>query len=274
MRIAVLATFIACSARPPSGSPPEVTTVAPDGLTIAQEPGLRDWVALTEFRLAKLTWTSPDRETITGRRLPARNLWPGDTWTLTAQFADDEQQSVSATVPPPPGGNVLIVLMDDVGVDKVGAYGAPDAPPTPTLDQLADLGQRFDRAYAAPVCSPTRGLLLTGRHARRTGVGWIADTGTRDYALPYDAVTIPEALWDTRGDSTYADAATGKWHLAGPNHPDVLVHANLSGFQWFSGLVGNPRYTEGWGYDRWSQNTNGVVETREGYLTSATIDDA
>jgi len=236
--------------------------------------GLRDWVAEVDDPDANITWAAEGRDPVYGSTLAARHQWPGETWTLTATLSDGSRLRREVTAPEPPGGNVLVVLLDDVGIDKVSAYGAPDAPPTPTLDRLADQGIRFDQAYAAPVCSPTRGILLSGRHARRTGVGWIADAGSRDYALPYDTLIVPEALWDARGAAPYHDAAIGKWHLAGPRHPDVLTHPNASGFAHFSGLVGNPRYESGWGYDRWRQNVDGELVEREGYLTSATIDDA
>ncbi len=262
---------LACAA--PEPLPDLPATDGPE-IQLVQGIGLRDWVATVPGSDVAPTWTTEGRDPVLGHVLDARQLWPGETWTVTAELEDGTVLTTEATVPEPPGGNVLVVLVDDVGVDKVSAYGAPDASPTPTLDRLAEQGVRFDRAYAAPVCSPTRAILLSGRHARRTGVGWIADTASRDYALPYETLTIPEALWDARSADPYTDAAVGKWHLAGPQHPDVLDHPNASGFAWFSGLVGNPRYAEGWGYDKWEQNVNGTLGVREGYLTSATIDDA
>ena len=57
--------------------------------------------------------------------------------------------------------NVVVVLMDDIGRDKVGAYADhADAPPTPNLDALAARGVLFRNAWAYPVCSPTRAALL------------------------------------------------------------------------------------------------------------------
>ena len=253
-----------------------VAACAPVDASLRIEPvhGIRDLVAVTQSPPREISWTSPGREQIRGDRVPAHALWPGDTWTVTARFRNGDVATDAITVPEPPGGNVLVILLDDVGVDKVSAYGDPASPATPTLDGLADRGMRFDRAYANPVCTPSRATLLTGRHAGRSGMGWIADTGTRDHALPLEALTLPEALADARTPEVWADSAVGKWHLAGPQFPDVLTHPNDSGFSWFGGLVGNPRYPEGWGYDRWEYNDNGTIEVREGYLTSATIDDA
>ena len=69
-------------------------------------------------------------------------------------------------------GNVLVVVADDVGVERIAAYGAhPDAGPTPVIDSLAARGVLFRNAYGNPICSPTRMAALTGRHGFRTGVG-------------------------------------------------------------------------------------------------------
>ena len=74
--------------------------------------------------------------------------------------------------------NVLFVLMDDVGRDHVGAYGlAPDAGPTPFLDELASRGVLFETAVAPPTCSPARLAILTGRHPFRTGVARLLELG-------------------------------------------------------------------------------------------------
>lgn len=205
--------------------------------------------------------------------VPAHLLWPGQVWTATAFSEDGVFGSASVTVPDPPGGNVLILLLDDIGIDKVGAYGASDsAPPTPRIDALAAEGVRFDRAYSSPVCSPTRGIVLTGRHARRTGLGWIVDTGSKDYVLPLEATTFAEALDETHGPSVGVNAI-GKWHVAGPKADDWLAHPNAQGFDWYEGSPGNPQYKPERGYWLWDKNTNGVLSESDVYMTTATVDD-
>lgn len=100
--------------------------------------------------------------------------------------------------------NVVLVLADDLGWGDVGYQGAEIAR-TPHLDALAADGLRFTRFYAAaPVCSPTRGSALTGRHPSRYGIPH-ANRGH----LPEDETTLAEALHD-RG---YATGHFGKWHL-------------------------------------------------------------
>jgi len=100
--------------------------------------------------------------------------------------------------------NVILVMADDQGWGDTGYNGHPYLK-TPHLDAMARSGMRFDRFYAgAPVCSPTRGSALTGRHPFRYGI-FTANAGhMRDREL-----TLAEAL-KTRG---YRTGHFGKWHL-------------------------------------------------------------
>jgi arylsulfatase A-like enzyme len=67
--------------------------------------------------------------------------------------------------------NVLFILADDLGYGDLSCYGRPDYE-TPALDRLASQGMRFTSAYAAaPVCTPTRCALITGRYPQRLDVG-------------------------------------------------------------------------------------------------------
>ena len=59
--------------------------------------------------------------------------------------------------------NIVLMLADDLGSSDIGCYGGPVK--TPVLDRLAAGGVKFTNFYsAAPVCSPARASLLTGRH--------------------------------------------------------------------------------------------------------------
>lgn len=100
--------------------------------------------------------------------------------------------------------NVILVMADDQGWGDVGYNGHPYLK-TPNLDAMSRAGLRFDRFYAgAPVCSPTRGSALTGRHPFRYGI-YTANAGhMRDREL-----TLAEAL-KNRG---YRTGHFGKWHL-------------------------------------------------------------
>jgi arylsulfatase A len=64
--------------------------------------------------------------------------------------------------------NIIFILADDLGLDGVSCYGA-DKRKTPNIDKLAASGMRFETCYAAPLCGPSRCVLMTGRYAFRTG---------------------------------------------------------------------------------------------------------
>ena len=114
------------------------------------------------------------------------------------------------TVSRPP--NIVIITADDLGYGDLGSYGHPNIS-TPHLDRLADEGQRWTSFYAqAPVCSPSRAALLTGRvhlrsgmFGRRVGV-FFPDSRA---GLPADEVTLAEVL----REQGYATGIVGKWHL-------------------------------------------------------------
>ncbi len=248
---------------------------APDPLTvwIRAGPGLRDLEAVVDGPV-RIRWFEDDTPTpYRSRIVPAEALWPGARWRVDVEDRIGRRASASYEVPEPPGGNVVIVLFDDLGVDKVGSYGGPYAGFTPNLDALAAEGLRFSRAYASSVCSPSRASLLTGRHPHRHGVGWIVDTGTHRTALPLEEHTIPEVLRATRAEP-YANAALGKWHLAGARSEAWLRHPNDQGFDHFAGAPGNPEYREGRGYYAWTKNVNGKLEESTTYMTIDTTDDA
>jgi len=102
--------------------------------------------------------------------------------------------------------NIILVMADDLGYGDVACYGNPVVK-TPHLDAMARDGIRFNRFYSgAPVCSPTRGSCLTGRHPYRYGILWAGR-----HPLPEEEITLAEAL-KSKG---YATGHFGKWHLGG-----------------------------------------------------------
>ena len=111
--------------------------------------------------------------------------------------------------------NILVFLCDDLGYGDLSSYGHPHIQ-TPNLDQMASGGIRLTSCYsAAPVCSPSRVGLITGRVPNRTGVyDWIPeDKGEQeDYRdlvhMQRDEVTIPQLL----KLANYQTCLVGKWH--------------------------------------------------------------
>src|SRR6185295_17361509 len=108
--------------------------------------------------------------------------------------------------------NIVVVFVDDMGYGDMGCAGHPTIR-TPNLDRMAAEGMRFTDFYvAAPVCTPSRAALLTGRYAVRSGMA----SDKRRVLFPNSAgglpdgeITIAEGL-KSRG---YATAMVGKWHL-------------------------------------------------------------
>ena len=116
---------------------------------------------------------------------------------------------LSATSPPllasTESPNVILVMVDDMGYGDPSCFNSKTLARTPEIDAMAAGGMRFTRFYAAaPVCSPTRGSCLTGRHPYRYGI-YSANTGH----LPREEVTISELL-KNRG---YTTGHFGKWHV-------------------------------------------------------------
>lgn len=107
--------------------------------------------------------------------------------------------------------NIVIIVVDDMGYSDIGAYGSKDIP-TPNVDALAAGGIKFTDAYvSAPVCSPTRAGLLTGRYQQRFGHEFNVEMvpAHSDVGLPIDEITIAERLQA----AGYRTALFGKWHL-------------------------------------------------------------
>lgn len=104
--------------------------------------------------------------------------------------------------------NFVIIFADDMGYGDAGCYGHPTIR-TPHMDRMASEGMRMTQFYSAsPVCSPSRGSLLTGRlPVRHTVMGVLFPR--HDKGLPVDELTIAELLHQ----DGYATACVGKWHL-------------------------------------------------------------
>lgn len=109
--------------------------------------------------------------------------------------------------------NIVFIMADDLGWADV-AFHHGNAP-TPHLDRLAREGVELLQHYVAPVCSPTRTGLMTGRCWSRFGV----TNPQNERALPWNTLTLPRALQQ----AGYETCIVGKWHLGskpewGPNH--------------------------------------------------------
>ncbi len=114
--------------------------------------------------------------------------------------------------------NVVFLVSDDQGWGELATYRRPSDDPiyTPHLDGLAADGMRFTQFYSAPVCSPGRATILTGRNSQRNGV-WTwsrmerLDSGER---VPVELASTEISLATLLRHYGYDTAVAGKWHLS------------------------------------------------------------
>lgn len=143
-----------------------------------------------------------------------RNWFVFVTLAAVALLAMPAARAVAAA---PERPNFIILFADDLGYGDLGCYGHPTIR-TPNLDRMASEGMRFtDFHAAAPVCTPSRAALLTGRLPIRNGM--CAETprvltAESTSGLPDEELTLAQALKSVG----YATACVGKWHLGRPAH--------------------------------------------------------
>jgi arylsulfatase A-like enzyme len=126
--------------------------------------------------------------------------------------------------------NILFLFADDLGYGELGCYGFKEVP-TPNIDTIAANGIRFTSGYvAAPLCSPSRAGLMTGRYQQR--YGHENNNMTAEQGLPRAETTLGQRM-KALG---YATGLIGKWHLG--KEPDLLPVKR--GFDDYFGVFGNP----------------------------------
>ena len=112
--------------------------------------------------------------------------------------AEDKEGRSGSDSPP----NIILIMSDDQGFETVGAYGG-ESYQTPVLDKLAETGIRFGQAHAAPVCTPTRVKIMSGKYNSRNYTGF----GVMDPEI----YTFGNLLQN----AGYATFIGGKWQLSG-----------------------------------------------------------
>jgi arylsulfatase A-like enzyme len=158
--------------------------------------------------------------------------------------------------------NVILIITDDVGYGDVGSYGAPDIK-TPNIDSLAKNGTKLSDFYAAPNCSPTRAMLISGRYQQRYRIEnpLGAARTAQDQGLPATGRTLPQLL----KNNGYHTGLVGKWHLGYKQE----FSPNAHGFDYFfgfkSGLIDYYQHTDSTGEHDLFENTEPTHVT--GYST-------
>lgn len=130
--------------------------------------------------------------------------------------------------------NIILINCDDLGYGDLGCYGSK-VNSTPNLDRMAAEGIRFTDFYmASPVCSPSRGAMMTGCYPPRIGFGafgdkqcWVLFPGMDEGLNPAE-ITIASLLKKVG----YATKLVGKWHCG--DQPDFLPTNH--GFDEYYGL--------------------------------------
>lgn len=157
--------------------------------------------------------------------------------------------------------NVLILYADDLGYGELGCYGFKEVP-TPNIDAIAAGGIRFTNGYvSAPLCSPSRAGLMTGRYQQR--FGHEDNDMTAEQGLP----RAEKTLADRMKALGYATAIVGKWHLG--KEPDLLPIKR--GFDDYFGVFGNPGsyFTPKGFYDSRATPAAQEVNDKDFYTTDA-----
>ncbi len=126
--------------------------------------------------------------------------------------------------------NILLFYADDLGYGELGCYGFKEVP-TPNIDSIAANGLRFTSGYVtAPLCSPSRAGLMTGRYQQRFG-------HENNNMTPAGGLPPTETIFAQRMKALgYATGIVGKWHLG--KEPELLPVKR--GFDDYFGVFGNP----------------------------------
>ena len=162
--------------------------------------------------------------------------------------------------------NVLIIMTDDQGYPEISAHGNPVLQ-TPNLDRLHGQSLRLSDYHVAPMCTPTRGQLLTGLDAARNG----AVNVSSGRALIRQEVPIMANYF---GDAGYSTGVFGKWHL-GANYPYRPQDRGFQESVWYpsSSIPSVPAY---WGNDYFDDvyMHNGKEKKFKGYCADVFFDEA
>lgn len=160
---------------------------------------------------------------------------------LGATFILSANVLVAETQPDQRPPNQIIILMDDISLDWIQAYGG--AAPTPHFNQFAREGTRFAITWCMPLCTPTRVQLLTGQYPFRTG--WIRHYDAPRWGgaglSPDKFLTIAQLM---RG-AGYATAVAGKWQVNDLRlDPQVMSKHGFDEYSLWTGVESNNPVSE------------------------------
>ena len=153
--------------------------------------------------------------------------------------------------------NILLIIADDMGLDATPGFSEGSVKPyMPNLEALMNSGVSFHNFWSAPVCTPTRATILTGKYGVNTGILGVGDEITA-------SETSLQKYIDNNASTDYNHAVIGKWHLSNsassPTDMGVGYYAGI-----LSGTVQS--------YTNWSLTENGNTSTNTEYSTTKLTD--
>lgn len=179
-----------------------------------------------------------------------------------------QHQAPRPELPSPGPPDVLLIVLDDVGWDAVGSLPSIFGP-----GGLAERGMTFERCYSAPLCTPSRLMMLSGQMPRRMGIGGNLDPLDPNMRpLPLLAETWPK-LW------TYASTALfGKWHLSWAESyqgrdPSISGPPTQGFSRWLAGNPAAPSLGPGAsGYYNWWRVDDSEATLESRYASDCQVD--
>lgn len=161
--------------------------------------------------------------------------------------------------------NVIVILTDDQGYGDFSCNGNPILK-TPAIDKFYAESIRFSDFHVAPLCTPTRGELMSGLDALHNKA---ATVGTGRNMMRRDIITMPEVF----KENGYRTGIFGKWHL-GDNYPDRPMDRGFEKCIWFKGwgLLSEAEYDNDYYQTRYLDSLKTVQS--EKYCTDLWFDEA
>jgi len=130
--------------------------------------------------------------------------------------------------------NVIIIYTDDQGAIDLNCFGAADLV-TPNMDKIVNSGVKFTQFYGAPICSPSRAGLLTGKIPQRADVPGNVSSLSLEAGMPSEQYTVAEMF----KDAGYKTAHIGKWHLGHATDKQPNAQGFDYSFGHFVGCIDN-----------------------------------
>jgi len=182
------------------------------------------------------------------------------------EFAATLAAGTAAPAQRPPRPNIVVFLSDDMGSAQPGFTGGTETP-TPHIDSIARDGVRLTQFYVQPVCTPTRGCMMTGRYPWKTGTE-TRPNANATWGMLKDERTIAEAL----REAGYSTWMCGKWHLGEWQTAHLPTSRGFDHhYGHYGAAIDSFTHTRGGVLD-WHRNREPVIEP--GYSTFLLADEA